>query len=365
MKQATTSHSSLMTLPAELLYPILRYVGANEFRQRTDRLIVCKRWYSIAVSVFMEDVKLSDANLKIFRQPLDVAAADNNNTTCVTLTRIKRVSVYLEGFRDWRGHEDPITPRAMKKRYVMLSQWSAEMLADLSLFAAWLGTLNTLESFRFQALGESDPGSRIQSHVFGPRDYLHRGSMTAVLGNLPVHRLRVLDIDTCDAEIFGRGTTIGAVPAAARKNDDMHLCKLIAKHVATLTSLRVRMRSICPDIFGLEDLQFTTDCKTFVFHLTVCHRVRSVDAAKSTVMCLDVSSSREELINSLIKGANAAAQKMPNLRVLVLHHVFPSSLLRTDCRTGETTGLGDDGVNWLDSDDCFAGTLNCCSIKVV
>jgi hypothetical protein len=54
---------SLLSLPPELLLIILRFVGPPEFQQDTRRLSVCRRWYSFARIVLLDEIKLTIGSL--------------------------------------------------------------------------------------------------------------------------------------------------------------------------------------------------------------------------------------------------------------------------------------------------------------
>jgi len=56
----------LLTLPPEILWIVLQFVGADEFCEQLDRLLVCKRWHWFAQRIILEELQLSAKALKHF-----------------------------------------------------------------------------------------------------------------------------------------------------------------------------------------------------------------------------------------------------------------------------------------------------------
>lgn len=333
--------NGLTSLPPEILYEIASYVGADEFRQCLDRLTLCRQWYDIAMMVMMKDLKLGTKGVK------SLPALQN---TLPISRHLHSLSVRLQGFTDWSLYEDPITPRAICQRFNVLRKWTEDMAYDMGAFADWMANLQSVENFRFEAIGEHDPGSGIQSHVFGlPRDYLHEKSVAFMLRNLPSQRLKTLHLDTCGSSILSSRITIDKSDPI---DSEEHICSNIAKHVNSLQNLRVRMHHLCPDMFGLDHLQPSDEPKSFVFHLTMFDPLKRVPTSKCASHCRPELSSREALISVMNEATKKAIEKVPKLSVTVLYHESPSALISIDCRTGIMRSLNvDDQSDWLDIED--------------
>ncbi len=112
--------------------------------------------------------------------------------------------------------------------------WTTELDTDLLHIAAIIQQSQKLRTLRIQATSELHP---LLTHLLDRRDYLFQSTIRALLS---ASNLTSLELDLC-------GTRF--IPQQSQEHvEESHICTTIAALLTTLRCLRLRMRSLCPDI---------------------------------------------------------------------------------------------------------------------
>ncbi|KAI9875686.1 MAG: hypothetical protein M1830_008114 [Pleopsidium flavum] len=327
----------LLALPPEILLSVLQFVGANEFCEQLDRLLVCKRWYWFAQRVILEELQLSAKALKHF-SPASVRLGDHLQAN------LKHLSIRLTGFEDWGSLKRPDDAEYIGygNGQSHMDEWTNDLNKRLTSLAAMLPDFTKLRSVSFEAFHEFDA-----AHPYTPhRDYLWNVSVASLAAKVPTNRLTTLVLDTCGSSMISR-------EKRGEQYEHAHICPVIAQHLVTLRRVRLRMRSICPDILRLSPDDGAVRIETLVINLSLQDPDGRTMAVRYARNCSS-SVGREgwNLHTDLVKAAKSAATQMPKQRLLrVICHKVPSlQLAAVNCVTG-TKALLVEGADWEDEGD--------------
>ncbi|KAK4508421.1 hypothetical protein PRZ48_002159 [Zasmidium cellare] len=320
--------SRLMNLPTELLCQILEEVGGSHLRRDNGsaRLCVCRKWYEAARPVYLSG--LETTNINIFGHNLgdletkysysDLRPLMHKNTREL---RIRLLGHYwdepsstafntdFEDDDEEGGAAGPPTPLneppidfELPEYIASLSEWRDNTLRpQLETFFTDLRHFEALETLTFEASADPEVG-----HERGPHwDYLYQSTVLTFLHNLPLtHDLSSLTLDIS-------GLRTGLLEA-----DSHHLCTSIAKILPRIENVRLRMHTLCPTIFSLdEDLQ-PTDVKIKTLIIKIHHPTfRYTDEAR-VQRCPESPGTRtsQALLLNLARGSRVYLEKLLRLR---------------------------------------------------
>lgn len=275
---------SLDSLPLEILSMILHDVGASEFRERIDRLLVCKRWYSVAQSVLLGDLQLSARQLFRFPPP-------SEHMRTLLKTEVRHLSVRLVGWEDPSVADD-----SDRERH--LDEWRLRLNNKLLELASMLPDLVHLKGVSFEAFSTIDPA---RPHL-PPRDYLWNMSMGRLLSKIPTHGLTTLVLDTCGSFFMCH------IP----NGEVLHVCPLVAQQLVTLRHLRLRMCYICPQILRLSDNE---DARFPLESLIIDLKVHTGPSWARYAKDCSMPQSSYALQTKMVETVAHAAPDMPDLRM--------------------------------------------------
>ncbi|KAJ5782940.1 hypothetical protein N7457_004714 [Penicillium paradoxum] len=291
---------TLQTLPIEILYAIIRFIGSDELRKQEGcGLLICKLWYKIARPVLLADLRLSATQL--------VQAPESADRKIRTYCRI--LTIDINGSGDWPGEHD------IDKLNSKLNS-----LVDGN---------NYLRSFTLRARSHFDP-----AHPLAPRkQYITKWNPTEFFNMLGTSKLSHLVIDTYGSEMSGA----------------VHICPRLGLQIPALRSVRLRMRSICPHIFGFSqgDSALPGNIECIIINLSLKDTDRFSTAFSHH--CTEPRSAWN-LYDEMITVGTEVAKKTPSLKVCkILCHKHPwPDMMTMDCITGAKTVLVGDTWDWGD-----------------
>ncbi|MCJ1237152.1 hypothetical protein MMC14_005137 [Varicellaria rhodocarpa] len=313
----------LLDLPSELLTLIVQHLGGPILRTSATNLSVSKRWYLVALPVYLSSLDLTNVYLSSWdlgRLPpvhSSLGSLIQANVRQLSLrlvghpsrrTAIKpwilndgaHVQGRVEEIDDWmtvgpRNYygingdgvkhtedcmsgthpedcsEDCSRDSLTKKcphdcdcpevRY----SWEDEMQHQL---LAWRKIVNTqLDSFAtflFSCTALDEFGLEISSEnnaSLGPCwDYIYDSSLKSILSSLPKGLTR-LTFDTCGSR---------TISCDGDDATPIHLCPLLARRLRDLQHVRLRMRCICPEVLELHRAEDTAASRLEYMIIRLC-----------------------------------------------------------------------------------------------
>lgn len=283
----------LQSLPVEILCIILRRIGNSQLRKQ---LLACKWWYKLAKPILLEELTVS-AN-QLIRLP-EQALAKYHYQLFLRLLKID-----LHGTTDWPVNQDNELDRILNS-----------LIRDG----------HRLTSFTLRARSQFDPAEPL-----APRHhYLSMWSPARPLDDLQVSKISNLEIDTCGSD-FER---------------EVHVCPRLALVIPHMRNVRLRMHSICPQIFDWKGYG-PSPPKTEIFIVNISLMERNRFSAGFSHHCTEPKNAWA-LYNDMVHAAEELAKQIlgsSNLKVLrILCHKHPwLEAMVKDCITGTEVRLKND-----------------------
>ncbi|PVI05111.1 hypothetical protein DM02DRAFT_668576 [Periconia macrospinosa] len=326
----------LLDLPAEILFQIFEFVGSAYFRSSWKHLAICKEWSNYAIVACYRDFYVTPKKLARLRHI-------DSRYTWEGLFRIRNNAKSLEvELNEEDGDQLKILYSqghggGRFTRYQRRHDWAVRTDSHLSRLASVVGQSRKLRTLRILAT----PSSRFiyyhgESEYY---DFLFPNTLKSFL--LSANHLTTLDLDLSESELV-------YLVNAPRRLDDYHICSRIAELLTTLEKLRLRMRSICPELLrvpphktGLRlrevliNLSLRTHQPLMLVLLTASHacHCKHFPRTGNRLLKEDMEKQAQELVTHM------AAPKM----VRILSHETPASKMRAfDAMTGKYIMLGED-----------------------
>jgi hypothetical protein len=230
---------SLQALPNELLEQILFSVGADEFRNRVDRLTVFKRWYDIAHTMIIRHTKITQQNVSKFPPPPEQIRVRE-----LLKQDMRKLSIHISA-TEGSEYRSSLSTTEMQKTYY----WHTALNKDLTRIAEFAQTCSRLTDVSF--------GTSIQWNYWsancGPEFY----SMTQLLLPTRSSHITKLNLDLYGAWIADQAS--GDEPRRPAGPGYRHICPLVNKHLPTLQKLQIYAYKMCNELLDateyLGDLQ--------------------------------------------------------------------------------------------------------------
>ncbi|KAK5175244.1 uncharacterized protein LTR77_000381 [Saxophila tyrrhenica] len=248
----------LTDLPVEILELILEEVGGRNLRRNVDNLLLCRRWYDVAISVFHSGLEISSIRI----HGCDVERLKDQQKSykqrLLMHKNAREVNVRLLGYwwddKTKQVFERPVWPQTLRwqdqidlpdllneppeavinNRRHPLSEWHRTSLAPaIEKLSEDLRRCETLDSLSFEALIDwDDPWS--------PKyPFLSSSLAGRLIGSLPVaQRLKRLTLDLASGLDYD-------------ETDCAHVCEDVARILHLVECVRLRLALICPCIFEL------------------------------------------------------------------------------------------------------------------
>jgi hypothetical protein len=248
----------------------------------------------------------------------------------------------LKGFEDWSSIPDPQgysqDTNALDASgwdgdlgRALLGAWTIALDNDLAQLAITAKESRKLRMIRIQASSERHPLLPQLSR----RDYL---SLSTIKALLSVENLTVLELDLCGTLLMPRH----------EHRDDFHICTSIGALLPTLRRLRLRMRSICPDVLRPQHHDTSLRLSEVLINLSLSNESPMITSAAHSIRCGPIGGFLE-LKADIEDQAEALAIHMASPKIIrILTHTLPQLEMRSlDVLTGKCMKLADD-MAWKD-----------------
>ncbi|MCJ1396522.1 hypothetical protein MMC18_009413 [Xylographa bjoerkii] len=237
----------IVDLPTEILSAILQDVGPTQLRRTAENLLVCRRWYQLALPIYLSGLDLSSITLSawsLIRFPstgllFDAIAARTLRLSIRIVGHCCRTEVCRpwfdnEGIEDDSSESDPpgFDCGFQVEGSAESTRWDRELNRKLGVLAASLPNFVSLNEFHLQASGEELDTRRINLSTL---------TLQRLLESLPA-TVDSVTLDTCGAHL------ISDTPDSAPS----HICQVIAQRLSSYRRVRLRMRRICPELLKLQ-----------------------------------------------------------------------------------------------------------------
>ncbi|KAK3062764.1 hypothetical protein LTS18_003408 [Coniosporium uncinatum] len=282
---------ALLFLSNEILLDILRYFGASEFREDIGPLLVCKQWYNIAQTALLEDIVIDCDN--VHRMPL--GRHDFARELLPSKLTYLTIAVAEPDAYQHLPVEGSSRVETGKKRVVAFR----EQLPDIVCFLRTCNKLRTC-TVLVGILPELEPS---EAGIAGAKNYARwHHSLQDMFGTIG-SRLTSLVMDNTG---FG---------LEAYEQGAGHLtCLIICGLLPSLHRLRVRLRTICPELLDVGPSCRVLPSKELIINLGFWDARL---AKHDSVRCCDSKRIRNvlDLREKMVTATKAMLPRCPALEV--------------------------------------------------
>lgn len=344
--------SRLMDLPAELLCQILEEVGGSQLRRGygSASLCVSRKWYAAARPVYLSGLEvakvnifghnLTDLDTKYSYSGLRLLMHKNTRKL-----RVRLLGHYWDeaSSGDPGGHGDDLNEPPfdfeMPGHVAALEVWRDNTLRPHvnSLFAD-LSNFEALETLKFEATADAEAG-----HERGPHwNYLYQSTVLAFLHNLPIaHDLKYLTLDISGL----RNGVLNDV------DGDTHFCTSIANVLPRVENVRLRMHTLCPTIFDIDEAlsNHAIKLQTLIIKLHLPSFFHTIEARIQPCPQMRGARTSQALLQTLARNSDVFLKKLARLQQTESHGMtgfrisfaFPRtpSISTLDCLTMKLQSL--------------------------
>lgn len=216
--QPSSSTPPIERLPLEIFSNILKRVrNSTTPSSFFSCLLCCKGWRDTALPVFYQDIVLRNSNLELFLRSFP--------ESCHHFVRSLTISITSDNATDPIELDLPEYREEVERLKKTLSPGSKVLFQHLAELSQIVGYMTALSTFSF-VLGSEGVGMGF---------WIPRPTITTILEKLPVSCVNV--------EVDSKGVD-HCQPGKA------HLCDSIRGILPRLQHLRLRLRLLCPAIFG-------------------------------------------------------------------------------------------------------------------
>jgi hypothetical protein len=244
----------LLQLPAEVLIQIFDHVGSSYFRSDLSRLRVCRQWSKLAHTACFQDFLVNQNTLRRL-----MSSPYIETTLPLIGDSVEALELNFKGYDNWDftllGQTNLVSTWDEPLGRELREAWTIELDNHLSRLATTIKQSRRLHTICIQAVDEKHPSLfwpsfEVRSHNLDRRDYL---SLSTIRTFLSAKNLSSLDLDLC-----GTGLTTSQLEHQEH-GAETHVCTSIAALLTTLRRLRLRIRTICPDV--LKSQQHSTNLR--------------------------------------------------------------------------------------------------------
>ena len=310
---------SLMSLPDEILEPILQLVGVEEFYVDIGKLTVCKRWYKISSLMILERVVVTERSRPL---PFHAVALLRHR---VRMIEFKFASCDPRNLAASQLYKMPSFGEWLKQS---LTLHNTDVCNLFYVFINWqdcfLESCYKLESVQFR--GPELIHSGAPCILFG---FLRDPTLACRLSTrgLPL-RLAELHLDLC-------GLTITSDGCQRNKNDGNYMCDAIAGQLPFLRRLWLRKYFLCPNDLRLMQPHQNLPMENMIVNLVVPGGVGGLLGRPGVShYCSNgrpiLFVEEETRIREMVLATSQVASRAPKarlIRVIYLSHLSPRGSL--------------------------------------
>lgn len=309
--------SRLTDLPTELLCQILEEVGGRHLRRGkgSARLCVSRKWYAAARPVYLSGLEVTKIN--IFGHNLGDLDTKYSHTGLRPLMhkntrelRIRLLGHYWDeaSSTEPSGHGDDLNEPPfdfiLPEHAVALEDWRDKTLRPhLNALFTDLHHFEALKTLIFEATADAEVG-----HERGPHwDYLYQSTVLTFFHNLPItHDLTYLTLDISGL----RNGVLNDVHA------DTHFCTSIANILPRIKNVRLRMHTLCPTIFNIDETLTHESVKltTLIIKLHLPTLLHTDEARLQPCPQMRGTRTSQALLQTLARNSDVFLNKLAHLR---------------------------------------------------
>lgn len=323
----------LLHLPPETLKQIFDYVGSSFFHENTSRLTVCKRWFEFARVACYQNVTFSPETLRTFMSSeiLKRPGPFRDNLETLTLNLgVHQAPVHAAGpSRLTRKDTLYSTVQHRPVRDGRDQTWRESLDKDLQQLASIIQLSRRLHFLHIQTYGSPKPDP-----LDGPEDYLPLCSIQATLS---VENLKTLVLDLPG----------GVLTPSEDQEENSHICPTIGALLHKLHYLRLRMRSICPEVLKPRDSRENLHLRGAVINLSLKMGVPGITSAAHSKRCGPLAGGLLQLKADMQEQAEALGASMasPKLIRILTHTLVQLEIESLDVLNGKRMIL-EDSMQW-------------------
>ncbi|KAK7413918.1 hypothetical protein QQX98_007185 [Neonectria punicea] len=322
---------SLLRLPPETLKQILDFVGSSFFHEDIGRLTVSKQWFDFARPACFKCVTLVQETLRILISSEDMSRLSPLTDSLETLDLNLRgyqacnSTLYPQADAQEANASETATPNE-PLRDNPVKTWMKVLNNDLAQLAIIGRQSRKLRILRIRAWSSPPP-----EILDNPEDYISLPTMRALLS---MENLSVLVLDL----------SVGLLISSGEQEDGGHICPAIGALLRTLTTLHLRMRSICPDVLKPNDPNDDLRLSAVVVNLSLTTDLPGVTSAAHSKRCDPPGGGLLQLKADMQEQAEALAARMASPKIMrILTHSLPQFETQSlDVLTGKIMILDDD-----------------------
>ncbi|KAL2074160.1 hypothetical protein VTL71DRAFT_7938 [Oculimacula yallundae] len=324
---------SFQSLPAEVLLMVAQILGSTYLRARTDRVLLCKAWYSITQSVAWEVVDLSIANFeKFLHAPITIHS--------FIRSRVKELSISgpyddITSSPCQNGETDAEETWRVAKLRNLLQARNKTLCTSLACFST--NTLPNLHRIHSFSLGITS-----RSNIYTEVDNTWTSTIRNLITSLP-RTITSLTIDKLGP--ISRFSTGARTPHAA--------CKvvLLKDALPSLKHLRLRIHCICPSLFAIKTCGTNSNLETLVIGLDSYSS--QLNIVHHAYRCTQPQQPSQVLYDDMVEAGKKALEAgcFPGMKTarILKYDVQSLALYSFDMVNGRNIEVPD-GVGWDDID---------------
>lgn len=308
--KASSTPTFLLHLPDELLVTIFDYVGPQFFRSNIERLTICKQWCKFAIPVCYTDFYANQFAIEKF-----MAFGNVHRNQQLLQYNIRSFTLILD-------HDSAAAETGI---------WE-HIDRNLSFLASLLKGSSHLCALRFK-------GARLLLEPQGPEWIARRLSFITVREFLSVENLSILELDMCAPNI-----AYGHQRSDESSTDQSQLCGVIARCLSKLSSLRLRLLTICPDILTLAPHQTNLRLVESLINLSLVYNGFPERGSPIAVPCVGYEPQPYVTVKTALqhKAQVLASQMTAPKMVRIIYHNqrHPDGLRAYDALTDSVSRIG-------------------------
>ncbi|KAI0974988.1 hypothetical protein F4678DRAFT_358763 [Xylaria arbuscula] len=327
---------SLLRLPPEILAQIFDHIDPYFFHEDLRRLTICKQWLQFVLPVCFKCITLSQETLGSLMASGAIKRSSMLKRSLETLDlELRGYPSYISSFYLQESTEESDASDAFNAAVsnetsndIPVKIWADSLGNDLARLAVIVQQSRRLHTLRIRARNSPSP-----EILESPVDYL----------SLPTMR-SFLRLDNLSNLVLDLNTNLLNSPSDSRK--DLHICPAIGALLGALRTLRLRMRSICPDVLIPGDPNDNLNLQVVVINLSLITNLPGITAAAHSDRCGSGTGGLLQLKNDIQGRAEALATRMASPKTIrILTHSLPYFEIQSfDVLTGKNMTLKDDSA---------------------
>ncbi|CAI6311245.1 unnamed protein product [Periconia digitata] len=302
---------SLLQLPTEILLQIFVYVGSSYILSDLSRLTVCRQWYEVARIACFQEVTITQETVhRLMSSPY----AESNLALVKDCTKTLNLDIFGHG--DWSSMflYSQTNAELQQTRTGRPPSWNPELgeACITGLNNHLLHLANVMKQSRKLRILSIE--TLFHLHGLSPIRFTPYLRFSTIHAFLSTTNLTSLNLDLCAAELL------------PQPSSDHHICTTIAALLGTLRYLRLRMRSICPEVLKPQHHITKLHLNEVIINLNLFCKLPLIGVPYNSDCCASFSGDYLARNAGLEKQAQLLAAQTANPRII---RILALSSLRT------------------------------------